>query len=123
MSYDSDLEAAEADLAEAERELAAAAQHVEAAEKQIEEILDRQRAFPIEVIYNGVPKPFEVRHEELVKTLLSAALAAFAPLPNPHTLSIWKGGDELKDDDTLRQSGVKRHDKLLLRPSKVKGGR
>lgn len=78
--------------------------------------------FEIEVIYNGVPKLFMVRRDELVKTLLDAALAAFAPIPNPHTLSIWKGGEELQDGHTLGQSGVKPHDKLLLRPSKVKGG-
>ena len=68
-------------------------------------------------------KPFEVRHDELVKTLLDKALAAFAPIPNPHTLSLYKGADELEDGKTLEQSGVKRRDKLLLRPSKVKGGK
>jgi hypothetical protein len=79
--------------------------------------------FRVEVIYNGVEKPFTVRRNEQVKRLLDAALAAFAPLPNPHTLSIWKGGEELSDGATIGQSGVMPRDKLLLRPSKVKGGR
>lgn len=103
-----------------ENELKAA--EVESAEKKIDAIIDRDRPYPVEVIYNGVPKPFEVRHDELVKTLLGKALAVFGPIPQPHLLSIWKGGDELQDGKTLEQSGVKPHDKLLLRPSKVKGG-
>ena len=70
-----------------------------------------------------VALPFQVRRDDRVKSLLDAALAAFAPIPNPHTLSIWRGGHELEDGHTLAQSGVKPNDKLLLRPSKVKGGR
>lgn len=122
MDSEKELEVAEAELAAAQRELAKAERDVESAEEKIEEIIDRDRPYKVEVIYNGVPKPFEVRHDELVKTLLDKALAAFAPLPNPHTLSLYKGADELEDAKTLEQSGVKPHDKLLLRPSKVKGG-
>jgi hypothetical protein len=122
MYDEKELEAAEAELAEARRKLVEAERDIESTEKKIEEIIDRDRPFKVEVIYNGVPKPFEVRHDELVKILLDKALAAFAPIPNPHTLSLYKGAEELKDGETLEQSGVKPHDKLLLRPSKVKGG-
>jgi hypothetical protein len=122
MHSEKELEVAEAELAEARRELAEAVREIESAEKKIEKIIDRDRPFTVEVIYNGVPKPFEVRHDELVKTLLDKALVAFAPIPNPHTLSLYRGADELEDGKTLEQSGVKPRDKLLLRPSKVKGG-
>jgi hypothetical protein len=122
MNDDSELKAAEAGLGEAERDLAKVTKEVEAAEEKIEAILHHDQPYRVEVIYNGVPKPFEVRHDELVKTLLDKALAAFGPIPQPHLLSIWKGGDELQDVKTLEQSGVKPGDNLLLRPSKVKGG-
>jgi len=122
MNSEKELEVAEAELAETRRELVEAERHIESAEKKIEEVIDRDRPFKIEVIYNGVPKPFEVRHDELVKNLLDMALAAFAPIPTPHTLSLYKGAEELKDSNTLEQSGVKALDRLLLRPSKVKGG-
>jgi hypothetical protein len=117
-----ELEVAEAELAEAQRELAQAERDIESAEKKIERVIDRDRPLKVEVIYNGVPKPFEVRYDELVRILLDKALAAFGPIPTPHTLSLYKGAEELKDGETLEQSGVKPHDKLLLRPSKVKGG-
>jgi hypothetical protein len=78
--------------------------------------------FTVEILYDGVKKKFEVRAEETVKALLDKALAAFGPLPNPHTLSLYKGGDELADCQTLKEAGVKPKDVLLLRPSKVKGG-
>jgi len=74
------------------------------------------------VLYDGVKKPFVVRPEETVKRLLDQAISAFGPLPNPHTLSLYKAGKELPDGETLRQAGVKPHDVLLLRPSAVKGG-
>jgi hypothetical protein len=117
-----ELEAAEVELVEARRELVKAERDIEAAAKKIEEIIDRDRPFKVDVFYNGVPKAFEVRHDELVKTLLDRALAAFGPIPNPHTLLLYKGAEELDDAKTLDQSGVKPNDKLLLRPSTVKGG-
>jgi hypothetical protein len=122
MDEQNELKVAEAELREARRELAVAERDVEKAEAKIEEIIDRDRPFEVEVIYNGVSKRFEVRHDELVKTLLNKALAAFGPIPNPHTLSLYKGAEELEDGKTLEQAGVKPCDKLLLRPSKVKGG-
>jgi hypothetical protein len=122
MNTEKELKVAEAELANARGELAKAEGQIESADEKIEEIIDRDRPFTVEVIYNGVAKPFEVRHDELVKTVLEKALAAFGPIPNPHTLSLYKGADELEDGKTLEQSGVKPRDKLLLRPSKVKGG-
>jgi hypothetical protein len=78
--------------------------------------------FTVEVLYDGVKKPFVVRPEETVKRLLDQAIQAFGPLPNPHMLALYKAGKELSDGDTLKQAGVRPHDVLLLRPSTVKGG-
>jgi hypothetical protein len=86
-------------------------------------VIDHNRPFKVEVIYNGVSKPFEVKRDELVKKLLDEALAAFGPIQNPHTMSLYKGGKELKDEETLKQAGVEPRDRLLLRPSEVKGGK
>jgi hypothetical protein len=83
---------------------------------------DGDVGFEVEVIYDGVKKPFRVLPHDLVKTLLEKAIAAFGPLPNPHTLALYKGAEELKDDATVQNAGVKPHDTLLLRPSTVKGG-
>jgi hypothetical protein len=55
------------------------------------------------------------------KHLLDQAVSAFGAAA-PHTLSLYKEGTELADAETIKASGVKPGDKLLLRPSKVKGG-
>jgi hypothetical protein len=119
------LEKAEADLAEARGELAEAERDIERAEGEVREALEEEKhpeEFEVSVTYNGVKKPFEVRRNELVKTLLDKAIKEFGSPPNPHTLSLFKGTEELQDGKTLEASGVKPHDMLLLRPSTVKGG-
>jgi hypothetical protein len=119
------LRHAERDLEKALEMEHEASHEVEKAEGEIAEAiqeLEHPRTFTVEILYDGVKKKFEVRPEETVKTLLEKAIAAFGPLPNPHTLSLYKGGDELSDSQTLKEAGVKPKDVLLLRPSKVKGG-
>ncbi len=116
---------AEADLTTAKRELHDAEQHVEralarVAAAQREEA--RCRPFEVFVLYNGMQKPFKVRMTELVKRLLDQAIAAFGPIPNPHTLSLFKGGQELDDSLTIQVASIEPHEVLLLRPSTVKGG-
>lgn len=79
--------------------------------------------FEVTVIYNGVPKEFEVRRDELVQRLLERARLAFGQITNPHLLGLFtKDGVELKDDQTIEAAGVKPHEVLLLRPSTVRGG-
>ena len=121
---DGSLKAAEEHLKKAEGELEHAEQDVEKAIEEIREAHHHHPEFEVTVLYDGVKKKFEVKPEELVKKLLDQAVQAFGPLPNPHTLALYPetGGEELKDNDTLKQAGVKPHDLLLLRPSKVKGG-
>jgi hypothetical protein len=84
---------------------------------------DTDKAFKVTVLYNGVPKEFEVRREELVQRLLEQARQAFGPIQNPHLLSLFtKDGAELNDSQTIEAAGVKPHEVLLLRPSTVRGG-
>ncbi|RTL67341.1 MAG: hypothetical protein EKK41_17320 [Hyphomicrobiales bacterium] len=116
---------AEADLTTAKRELHDAEQHVERALARIaaahrEEA--RCRPFEVFVLYNGMQKPFKVSKAELVKALLDQAIAAFGPIPNPHTVSLFKGGQELNDTLTIEAACIEPHELLLLRPSTVKGG-
>jgi hypothetical protein len=119
------LRHAERDLEQALDKGREAAREVVEAEAEIKKAIDdigHDREFPVEVLYNGVKKKFEVRAQETVKHLLDQALRAFGSLPNPHTLSLYKDGKELVDAQTLKEAGVKPHDVLLLRPSTVKGG-
>jgi hypothetical protein len=119
------LERAEADLAAAKAELTDAEREVGKAESEIKEAIQEEEhchEFSVEVLYDGVKKKFEVRPEETVKTLLDKAINAFGPLPNPHMLSLYKDGEELGDQLTIKAAGIKPCEMLLLRPSKVKGG-
>jgi len=126
MNGENHLEEAEAELVEAERELEKAQRDVEKAHRDIKEAIEEEKhhhEFEVTVIYNGVPKKFEVRRDELVQRLLEQARQAFGPINNPHLLGLFtKAGVELKDDQTIKDAGVKPHDVLLLRPSTVRGG-
>jgi hypothetical protein len=79
--------------------------------------------FVVKVTYNGVTKPFEVKATELVKTLLTQAIATFGITQNTHLLGLFTPqNDELSDDKTIREAGVHPEEKLLLRPSAVRAG-
>lgn len=128
-----DLEIAESELTAAKAELVLAERNVEEASRKIEEavskvqaILDKKKPdhpFRVMVTYNGVNKEFEVKADELVKSLLDAAIKKFGPINNPHTMALYNvAGEELEDVKTLKDAGVKPGDMLPLRPSKVKGG-
>lgn len=110
----SELEVAEANLEETKTELGLG--------KVVEGV--RAQVFDVFVLYNGIKNEFEVRPEELVKKLLEQAIKEFGPLPNPHTLALYsvKSGQELNDNQTIKDSGITSGDVLLLRPSAVKGG-
>jgi hypothetical protein len=118
------LHRAEHDLEQALEKSREAACDVAKAEAEVEktiEEIEHAHQFKIQVLYNGVDKTFEVRPEETVKHLLDQAISAFGAAA-PHTLSLYKDGTELADAETMKAAGVKPGDKLLLRPSKVKGG-
>jgi hypothetical protein len=126
MNGENNQETAEAELVEAEHELETAERDIEKAQSDINKAIEEAkhpREFEVTVIYNGVPKKFEVRREELVQRLLEQARQAFGPINAPHLLGLFtKEGIELKDDQTIEAAGVKPHDVLLLRPSSVRGG-
>lgn len=126
MNTEKELEIAEADLAAARRELAAAEGNVESAGGLVEDVIKKEKPdhpFQVEVIYNGVPKSFEVRPDELVKKLLDQAIDIFGPIPNQHLLGLFNSANvELQDAQTIEAAGVQPGDKLLLRPSTVRGG-
>lgn len=113
-----DLESAQAKEKEAQKDILKAEAEIKEAMHEIE----NPCRFTIEVLYDGVKKKFEVRTAETVKHILDQSLRAFGPLPNPHMLSLYKDGNELADNETVKEAGIKPHDVLLLRPSKVKGG-
>ena len=123
---ENNLDRAAAELAEAERELAKAERDIEKAEHDIKNALEEEKPphqFEVTVLYNGVPKKFEVRRDELVQRLLEQARQAFGPINNPHLLGLFnRDGVELKDDQSIEAACVKPHDTLLLRPSTVRGG-
>jgi len=119
------LRKAEYDLEQARRKEQEAQKEIGEAEAEIKKAIDEiehPRVFKVEVLYDGIKKQFEVRVEETVKHLLDQAIRAFGQLPQPHTLSLYKDGKELADNQTIKEVGVKPCDVLLLRPSTVKGG-
>jgi hypothetical protein len=63
------------------------------------------------------------RVSEQMKAVLDQAIALFGSLPNPHTLALFtEGGKELPITGTVKEAGLKPGEKLLLRPSTVRGG-
>lgn len=81
------------------------------------------KKFEVGVIYNGMVKDVDVRADETVKQVLERAIKAFSPLPQPHLLGLYnEAGAELNDADSVETAGIRPGDRLLLRPSQVKGG-
>jgi len=79
--------------------------------------------FEIFIIYNGLRKDFLIDPEERVRTILDDAIKAFGITQAPHLLGLFtEGGAELSDQKTAKESGIRPGEKLLLRPSAVRGG-
>jgi hypothetical protein len=94
--------------------------HREPAEQNREE---GGKSFEVIVVYNGVKKPLKVHRDEPMKSVLDQAIALFGSLPNPHTLALFtESGHELPITGTVAEAGLKPGEKLLLRPSAVRGG-
>jgi hypothetical protein len=82
-----------------------------------------KHTFHVVISYDGVKKKFDAHPHESVKNLLEKAIKDFGITQNQHTLALFTLGNvELPDSETLKAAGVKPHEELLLRPSKVKGG-
>lgn len=83
----------------------------------------RDKTFEIAIIYNGDEKKVEVDRDETISSVLAKAIAVFAITSNQHTLALYNAdGNELHDNQTVKSAKVKKHDRLLLRPSAVKAG-
>lgn len=77
----------------------------------------------VTIIYNGLDKSLEYNPEAAVRALLDHAIQAFGITQNPHLLALFnEAGAELQDNKSAEAAGIKPGDKLLLRPSAVRGG-
>lgn len=92
----------------------------------MEQVLERakvERKFEIKIIYNGVEKEFKVENDETVRQVRENAAQVFGA-QQAHLLALFTvAGTELTNEAlTVEQAGIRPHDKLLLRPSAVRGG-
>lgn len=80
----------------------------------------------VTVFYNGVPRRIEFKYEETLGVLRQRAVDAYGNIPDAHRVSLFTEADvefgPNRDQETIRASGIKKNDKLLLRPSVVRGG-
>lgn len=82
-----------------------------------------EKKFAVEIVYNGVTKPFHVESDEQVVVLLKKAIETFGVTQNPHLLSLFRqDGSVVPEHETIEQAGLKPKEVLLLRPNAVKGG-
>src|SRR6266851_2855312 len=82
-----------------------------------------EKKFTIEIVYNGVTKPFHVEPHEQVAALLKKAIETFGITQNPHLLSLFRqDGSVVPENETVERAGLKPGEVLLLRPNAVKGG-
>ena len=82
-----------------------------------------EKKFEIEVTYNGVEKKLKVEPDETVRQVRERAVQIFGASQG-HLLALYTAaGQELTNESqTVRDAGIRPHDKLLLRPSQVRGG-
>jgi hypothetical protein len=78
------------------------------------------------VAYNGVTEKIEFQFEETLGVLRQRAVEKFGLNQQPHTFSLYTpAGEEFgptRDQETIRQAGIEKNDKLILRPGVVRGG-
>ncbi len=77
----------------------------------------------VTVIYNGLSREIEFRPKDMVGEIRARAMTAFGITQDQPPLALWsEAGAQLPDDKSAHDVGVHPHDKLLLRPSAVRGG-
>jgi hypothetical protein len=77
----------------------------------------------VQIAYNGRSLSFPFKKTELVGALLRQAIEVFNVTQNPHLLSLFDDkGVELNENETLAKAKVNPGERLILRPSIVKGG-
>jgi hypothetical protein len=95
----------------------------------LEEVLEKAKKdnkkdkFDITIIYNGVEKKLKVETTDTVKHVLDRAIQIFNA-QQPHLLALWtESGQEITNEtQTVKDAGIHEDDKLILRPSQVRGG-
>lgn len=77
----------------------------------------------VEILYNGMTKTVEANPRQTVHALLQHAIGAFEGVTNAHTLSLFdEAGNELNEQESVSEAGIREGTKLALRTSAVKGG-
>lgn len=87
-----------------------------------------EKELKVLVSYNGMDAKIPFKYEETLGVLRERAVASFTIQgQQPHTLSLYTvAGVEFtpdRDQQTIRQAGIEKNQKLLLRPGVVRGGR
>lgn len=86
-------------------------------------IVDVEKKFAVDIVYNGVTKSLRVEPDERVSALLQKAIATFGITQQPHLLSLFRmDGSVVPEDQSVGHAGLKPGEVLLLRPNAVKGG-
>jgi len=116
------IEHALAEIKAATARLQTAEHDLEKAEEDLKVAREQKHRFAVSIIYNGVEKPLTVEVTEPIKKVLERAIQLFGSLPNPHTLALYADGRELADNKTVGEECLRPKEKILLRPSAVKGG-
>jgi hypothetical protein len=96
------------------------------ADQPLQELTDAEKELKVRVTYNGMHEKVEFHFDETMGVLRERAIKGFGNLPTPHLLSLYTtAGVEFgpdRDQQTVRESGIKNNEELLLRPSAVRGG-
>ena len=81
-------------------------------------------SFEVKVTYNGIEKKLAVTEDEPVSSVLSDALKLFPISEAQHLLALFdRHGVEITNEaQSVKEAGVKKNDRLVLRQSAVKGG-
>ena len=90
---------------------------------EIEAEPEVKKKFEISVLYNGVPRSIAVEAGETIKQVRERAVQIFGAQQG-HLLALYTvAGQELTNEaQAVKEAGIRPHDKLLLRPSQVRGG-
>lgn len=77
----------------------------------------------VEIFYNGITETVEANPRQAVNALLQHAIGAFEGVTNAHTLSLFdEAGNELSEQQSVFEAGIREGTKLALRTGAVKGG-
>jgi hypothetical protein len=80
--------------------------------------------FQVLVVYNGVTRPLDVEVPERTQAVLARAVALFGVQQGGHLLSLFTVDNvEIADNQSVEQAQLTPGETLLLRPSRVRGGR